>query len=133
MKGILVLLLSLQLLSGNQLLPELAKIPFLIHHFQEHQTENPNITFFHFLKMHYADAAHQQLDASRHGDLPLKNIHAPAFEHFVSYTMPIVLQYALFYSDKIQFKQYFILKSWHDSQNLKSIFQPPRFHFASFF
>jgi hypothetical protein len=127
MKSILVLLLSLQLLSGNHLLPELAKIPFLIHHFEEHQAENPNICFFHFLKMHYADAAHQQKDANRHGDLPLKNIHAHAFEHFVPYSEPILLQFTKFYHSNIQFKQYFILKSWHDSQNLKSIFQPPRF------
>jgi hypothetical protein len=128
MKGILVMLLSLQLLSGNHLLPELAKIPFLIHHFEEHQVENPNIHFFHFLKMHYADATHQQKDANRHGDLPLKNIHAHAFEHFVPYSKfePVLLQFSIFSFNKIQFKQYFILKSWHDSQNLKSIFQPPR-------
>jgi hypothetical protein len=128
MKSVLVLLLSLQLLSGNHLLPELAKIPFLIHHFEEHQAENPNISFFHFLKMHYADATHQQKDANRHGDLPLKNIHAHAFEHFVPYSEPILLQVIRFLFHKIQFKQYFILKSWHDSQNLKSIFQPPRLH-----
>jgi hypothetical protein len=39
---------------------------------------------------------------------------------------PVLVQISIFSSNKIQFKQYFILKSWHDSQNLKSIFQPPR-------
>jgi hypothetical protein len=120
--------LSLQLLSGNHLLPELAKIAFLIHHFAEHQSENPDIHFFAFLKMHYADAAHQQKDANRHGDLPLKNIQAHAFEHFVPYSEPIFLPFTTFSAHKIQFKQYFILKSWHDSQNEKAIFQPPRIH-----
>jgi hypothetical protein len=128
MKRFLAVLLSFQLLSGNHLLLELAKIPFLLHHFEEHQSENPNIHFLHFLKMHYADETHQQNDASRHGDLPLKNVHTHAFEHFVPYAEPILIQFIPFSFHKIQFKQYFILKSWHDSQNLKSIFQPPRFH-----
>ena len=126
MKQIIVILLAIQILSGNVLLPELAKVPQLIHHFNEHQRENKAIDFLTFLKMHYADPEHQRKDASRHGSLPLKSVSAAHAEVIVlSETTPSVFDAEkaivfenpilpatenLFFDTKIQF----------------SIFQPPR-------
>lgn len=126
MKRIIVILLTFQILSGNVLLPELAKVPQLIHHFNEHQRENKTLDFFSFLKMHYADPDHQRKDASRHGSLPLKTVTTAHAEVIVLSEMtPSVCVAAkavifenpiipttenLFFDSKIQF----------------SIFQPPR-------
>jgi hypothetical protein len=73
MKKMLVIIISVQLLFGNTLLPELAKLPQLFEHFNEHKSVNANLSFFSFLKMHYADPAHQESDKNHHEKLPLKS------------------------------------------------------------
>jgi hypothetical protein len=93
MKRFLIILLALQLFSGNTLLPELAKIPALLSHFQEHQLENNTLNFFTFLKMHYADPEHQQNDKQRHGSLPLKASHVSNAE---SFSLPLTLTPSVF-------------------------------------
>ncbi len=126
MKQIIVILLTFQILSGNALLPELAKVPQLIHHFNEHQRENKTLDFFSFLKMHYADPEHQRNDASRHGSLPLKTVTAAHAEVIVlSETAPSV-----FVTEKTIIFENPILPStenlFFDSKIQFSIFQPPR-------
>lgn len=73
MKKMLVILISVQLLFGNTLLPELAKLPQLFEHFNEHKNTDAGLSFFAFLKMHYADPAHQESDKNHHQKLPLKS------------------------------------------------------------
>ena len=126
MKRILVILLTIQILSGNVLLPELAKVPQLIHHFNEHQRENTTLDFLSFLKMHYADPEHQRKDASRHGSLPLKTVTAAHAEIVVlSETTPSV-----FVAEKTAVFENSILPTtenlFFDSEIQFSIFQPPR-------
>ncbi len=126
MKQIIVILLTFQILSGNVLLSELAKVPQLIHHFNEHQRENKTIDFLTFLKMHYADPEHQRKDASRHGSLPLKTVTSAHAEIVVlSETTPSV-----FVAEKAVIFENSILPAtenlFFDAKIQFSIFQPPR-------
>jgi hypothetical protein len=126
MKRITVILLVFQLLSGNVLLPELAKIPQLMHHFYEHQLENERIDFLSFLKMHYADPEHQQRDASRHGSLPLKTMTSAHAETLVlSETTPSVftIENPVFLKKTTTPS---IENFFFDSKIRFSVFQPPR-------
>ena len=126
MKQIIVILLTFQILSGNVLLSELAKVPQLIHHFNEHQRENKTIDFLTFLKMHYADPEHQRKDASRHGSLPLKTVTSAHAEIVVlSETAPSV-----FVAEKAVIFENPTLPTtenlFFDSKIRFSVFQPPR-------
>ena len=128
MKKILVLFMALQLLSGNTLLPELAKIPALITHFKEHKKEIVGLTFFHFLQMHYADPDHQQNDQQRHGSLPLKAshlAHAEVFNFPVNLTTPSVFEPSL--QQNIEKRSLILYQNpYLDSHYGLSVFQPPR-------
>lgn len=73
-------------------LVELAKIPSLIAHFQEHKSEFKYLNFIEFLKMHYSDAKHSSLE--HHENLPFKsdlNSIGIALFHFVSPIQILVL------------------------------------------
>jgi hypothetical protein len=128
MKKILVLFIALQLLSGNTLLPELAKIPALITHFKEHKKEIEGLTFFHFLQMHYADSEHQQTDQQRHGSLPLKAshvAHAEVFNFPTNLTSPSVFETLL--PQNIEQNCLILYQNpYLDSHYGLSVFQPPR-------
>lgn len=127
MKRTIVILLVLQVLSGNILLSELAKVPQLIQHFYQHQRENGAIDFFSFLKMHYADPEHQKSDSSRHGSLPLKSASSAHAEIIVlSNEMPPSV---LFIEKVLNFHNPQIPTSenlFFDSKIRFSVFQPPR-------
>ncbi len=69
-----VFILVIQFSSGNVLGDELAKIPFLLHHFNVYKAEAKG-SFFEFLRLHYADTMHRKADPAHH-KLPLQSISA---------------------------------------------------------
>jgi len=69
-----VFVLVIQFSSGNVLGDELAKIPFLLHHFNVYKAEAKG-SFFAFLRLHYADTMHRKADPA-HRNLPLQSISA---------------------------------------------------------
>ncbi|MGZ4042160.1 MAG: hypothetical protein ACXVO9_03085 [Bacteroidia bacterium] len=69
MKRFLAILLMLQLLSNQEALAEVAKLPFLFHHYSETEHEHG---FLDFLKEHYVDSHHHGKD-HEHGKLPFKH------------------------------------------------------------
>lgn len=69
MKKILAIIIALQLFSNQEALAEIAKLPFLFHHYTETEHEHG---FFDFLKEHYADTGHHG-DDHEHGKLPFKH------------------------------------------------------------
>ena len=127
MKKILGILLSLQLLLGNTFISELAKIPALIHHYQEHLKESNNtLNFITFLEMHYNDVEHQQKDASRHGSLPLKT-HAPAHAETFTFNIENTPSVSTPILQDIENKELIIEDNpFYDSKIRFSVFQPPR-------
>ena len=126
MKRTIVILLVIQILYGNVLLPELAKVPQLMEHFNEHQRENKMLNFLTFLKMHYADPEHKHNDASKHGSLPLKSLSSAHAEVIVlSEIHPSV-----FLVENASVFQNHVISSienpFFDSKIRFSVFQPPR-------
>lgn len=77
-------LLLLHLVSSTQL-TEVAKIPVLFEHFSEHQSINPQITFFEFVIDHYNNTPHTDNDEERDNQLPFKTINQST-PHFVAIT-----------------------------------------------
>lgn len=69
-----VSILVIQFSSGNVLGDELAKIPFLLCHFNAYKAEAEG-SFFEFLRLHYADTMHRKADPA-HRNLPLQSISA---------------------------------------------------------
>jgi hypothetical protein len=52
---------------------ELFKLPVLIAHFQEHRSEDQNISFLRFLQLHYFNGSPKDADYDRDMQLPFKN------------------------------------------------------------
>jgi hypothetical protein len=74
MNRLFIILLSLQIATGNILGCELSKLPFILQHYNEHQTQNTDISFWDFLNLHYFDTNHKNSDPC-HNDLPLQHSH----------------------------------------------------------
>lgn len=78
----LIALFLFSALVPAQVQEELAKLPTLLEHFQEHKIETPELGFFAFLKMHYGEGFAQHQSAHDHSKLPGKSdchhLHAPA-------------------------------------------------------
>lgn len=71
-KAFLLLFIPVFLLNNS--LGELFKLPVLAAHFNEHRTQNPEISFTDFLAMHYGGDDHNDNDQERDEQLPFKKI-----------------------------------------------------------
>lgn len=82
---------------------ELAKLPLLLAHYQEHRQQDASITFTAFLALHYADSKHHEEDHSTHSQLPFGQHHhlniiipswyAPALPEFPAPPQPVVVEH----------------------------------------
>jgi hypothetical protein len=124
-KLIPILFLSIYLVSATEL-HELLKLPQLIEHFIEHNTDNKQTTFFDFLFTHYSSSNDGDNDIEKDVKLPFKTNDkcigsAPiAFvsNHFdYSIIKPV-------YSDKKSYSKYTEL--FIKSSFLSTIWQPPK-------
>lgn len=60
-------------------LAELAKLPVLFEHFQEHRQESPDISVLDFFRIHYFNGNNRDADFSRDMQLPFKTLEASSF------------------------------------------------------
>ncbi|TND07806.1 MAG: hypothetical protein FD123_2957 [Bacteroidetes bacterium] len=77
MKKAIAIFFCLQILTGNTFAMEVAKLPFLVQHYLEHeQNDHPGIGFGTFLLEHYVDDDHAD-EEQGHCDekLPFKHCH----------------------------------------------------------
>lgn len=74
-KFIGMIVLTLTLLSSVMDLHDLAKIPTLIEHFNEHRSKSLGFSFLDFLSLHYGSEAnhHDKEEHSKHTGLPFKS------------------------------------------------------------
>lgn len=82
-----VFILVIQFSSGNLLGDELMKVPLLIHHFNLYRSESSEGSFFEFLRLHYADAAHRKSDPF-HQKLPLQTISTSSLSFVLPPALP---------------------------------------------
>ncbi|MBI1342555.1 MAG: hypothetical protein GC171_06460 [Terrimonas sp.] len=85
-KGTAFILLFSFLLSHTEL-HQFFKIPVLVEHFKEHRAEDPSITFFQFLKLHYNKII-EDADYQRDQQLPFRDAECAVVITFISDTPP---------------------------------------------
>jgi hypothetical protein len=126
-KRFLIVLLSFHLATGGILFAELAKLPFLSQHFQDHRKQNPQIDFAQFLWMHYVVNKHQHSDGNKcHTKLPLCCMHFSTAET-VCALPPLVTPILLRVNDPICQKSNFPTYQFPILEGkLFGIFQPPK-------
>ncbi len=71
-KTIGILMLSVYMLSFAEL-HQLLKIPVLFEHYNEHKAEDPELSLFGFLKMHYTVMLEKDDDYQRDQQLPFRD------------------------------------------------------------
>ncbi len=72
-KIIALILFAVYLISSTEL-RELAKLPVLIQHFNEHRQLDRQITFAEYLTDHYNNLPHTDNDEERDNQLPFKRV-----------------------------------------------------------
>jgi|DewCreStandDraft_4_1066084.scaffolds.fasta_scaffold98515_2 hypothetical protein len=121
---LLVFIIFLKALIPAMDTAELAKIPLLFDHYQDHRKQDTNISFMAFLALHYADSKHHEEDHTTHSKLPFGQHHhlniiitawfAPTLPEFLLPPQPQKVEH----------------NSMHFPQELSahaiSIWQPPR-------
>jgi hypothetical protein len=82
-KSIALILVSFYLLSISEF-NQLLKLPMLVQHFIEHQSEDESLTFSHFLVIHYTHGNVVDDDYSNDMKLPFKTNHANIIASFIA-------------------------------------------------
>lgn len=102
---------------------EVAKVPFLLAHYQEHKERDRLITFFEFLRLHYTDKNHQRQEHSKHNKLPFHGQQ----NHNVNLQLWYERPYPVFVPKIIKNILLFILSEGNYLNPFKAgIWQPPR-------
>ena len=127
MKRLFIILIALQVLSGNHFLPELLKLPQLVQHFNEHRMENNGISLLDFLTLHYFNAEHQEKDKTRHKSLPLKSDNCAHHDMMkMRFLAPPSVSEPVEVIFSTKTKPAIIENPFFDSKIRFSVFQPPR-------
>ncbi|MFH7039916.1 hypothetical protein ACHRVY_18410 [Flavobacterium plurextorum] len=122
-KHLSILFLSVYLLSVTQLV-ELIKLPVMVEHYVEHKEQNPNLTFFQFLCIHYQGQDVYDADYEKDMKLPFKshtNISSVVF-------YPLLQEYKTIQKVNYKYKKQnlYTYSFSYSSISLSSIWQPPR-------
>lgn len=124
-KLIAIFFLSIYVVSATEL-HELFKLPNLVEHFIEHQSEDKTTTLINFLVMHYTSVDDGDGDKTKDMQLPFKsnhdggNIANTGFNSF--HNIELVIK-----SNPIESKNYKTYSSeFISSAYLSSIWQPPK-------
>jgi hypothetical protein len=126
MKRILAIaFLSLYLFSTTEF-HELLKLPAMASHYQEHQKEMPNITFWKFICIHYAHGDVQDRDHDKDMKLPFKTHDGCSSASFISlipeqkYTLHHMTALAVTKSVPNHYTEFLC------SRFMENIWQPPK-------
>ncbi|MFH6964229.1 hypothetical protein [Flavobacterium plurextorum] len=110
-------------MSVTQLV-ELIKLPVMVEHYVEHKEQNPNLTFFQFLCIHYQGQDVYDADYEKDMKLPFKshtNISSVVF-------YPLLQEYKTIQKVNYKYKKQnlYTYSFSYSSISLSSIWQPPR-------
>ncbi len=123
-KTIAILFISLFVLSNTEL-NQFFKLPVLFEHFSEHKTENKNITFLQFLKIHYQGNHAPDSDDLKDKRLPFKS-QGNSFSTQIFAVLPAFseIEISLFSDNKKSIA--FYKNQFVPTFKLESIWQPPK-------
>lgn len=77
------------LLLGRTELHQLIRLPHLVHHFFDHQAEQPDLSLVDFLVMHYLSGDVEDADFAQDERLPFRS-HDDLFAHSVTLDLFVV-------------------------------------------
>lgn len=125
MRKTLIIGLMVVHLFGNTELNQLFKVPELITHFFQHHRQDPDISFFEFIAMHYGGDDGTTADDFEDGKLPYHNSNSHSLT--TSYTANLK---TLFLSDEINPEDGKVygsrLHMGTSSKHVLIVLQPPR-------
>ncbi len=124
MKLILALFFSLQIITNNAFVEDIARIPSLVNHYQHHQEEEtPGISFLDFIAIHYtSDVSDTDID---HHSLPLKHANDAGHVHLIpAFTIPESQSGLLIVPTEVE--HFTLHTQFIPNHNLDAIFQPPK-------
>lgn len=126
-KYISILFLSITIFCSNSEFLELAKLPILIEHFNEHQQWDSKISFWGFMYMHYFEKSNKYGDYSKDMEMPFK-MHDHSFASIMGFLVPPI-NYAITskYLPQDKEQKQVTNSSAYSSYYLTSIWQPPKF------
>ena len=120
-------LLLLVVLFAHTELPQLLKLPVLVEHYLEHRHEDHQLSFLHFLSLHYFNGDPHDADYARDMQLPFKSLTAQTAAFAVAplpqpYTgLSAPLAYAAAVSHPLSYAA-----DWVPAGARAAIWQPPR-------
>lgn len=124
-KLITILFLSIYVVSATEL-HELFKLPNLVEHFKEHQSEDKTTTLIDFLAKHYTATDDGDNDTSKDMQLPFKSNHDGCNITYIGFNSFHNIQLAI-KSTPIESKNYNNYSTeFISSAYLSSIWQPPK-------
>ena len=107
-------------------LHQLLKLPLLFSHFQEHKQREGNITFFSFLKAHYAESQNvNATEKGKHEQLPFKS-DTDIATHNITFFQPIPSIQLPMAFHSYEMKKHTIHMNDYLASSLSSIWQPPK-------
>lgn len=126
-KIIAILFLGLYLTTTSEIF-ELLKLPILLSHFLEHQSENNQITFVSFLEMHYSSQNNHFKKNHSDTKLPFKTHHCcSSCSSLITFLEPNL--HFIFHKNiilPINVKSNFSYTFIFESNFQSSIWQPPK-------
>lgn len=123
-KFIPISFLVIYLFSATEL-NQLVKVPMLVEHFNEHKTQNTEITFCDFLFMHYCGHDANDNDYDKDMKLPFKSHDGHAGFNAVAY-MPSRIHFVVkpVFRETKTFNNHY--EKFFTSVDLSCIWQPPK-------
>jgi hypothetical protein len=124
-RSISIILVSLSLLGSMMDLHDLAKLPRLIEHFQEHQNKVSGFSFFEFLSLHYGSEAerHDREEHEQHTGLPFKSGDC-TYTHTITLLPPFHAPVVALHQATLRHANFY--QSTFSSEFSQSIWQPPK-------
>ncbi len=125
-KAIAIQFLLIYLFSATEV-KQLLKLPTVFEHFSEHQLENKQISFVHFLAIHYLHGNPKDQDYKKDMQLPFKSNNDP-YANFAN-EIAISSSYFTLLPPLLVLEKKQILLQNNDtfSSFLSKIWQPPKF------
>jgi len=122
-----ILILFCYLCSATEL-SQLFKLPLLFEHYKEHQSEDPNMSFLSFLKLHYFDEVNnsQDNDAEKDMKLPFKNSNISSAFSMISTVQKSAVDFDSKWNSTNENKSTRNGQDFIPSQLLADIWQPPK-------
>jgi hypothetical protein len=125
-KKIASLFLLVIMLFSQTELHQLLRIPRLIDHFAEHKEKSPDLSFMHFIKMHYGADSDGDSDGSKDQELPFKSTESAQCFSGWTFVANDIPQFTFFDCQSIV-PRYLPLSHCLPRSHSGLIWQPPKF------